>query len=454
MAARDQRAFLKKQIADDDLPCLSLNLNVPGFPKSNPAVQHFFSYVLTDLKYFLRANLIELSDSKSICRVDDAGDFYLSPICGNAKKMEEIKQLCEDFEQNHPLGRFIDVDLNDSLGNAVSSGKLKSCFFCGERPAIECRRMNSHNSEEVRIFMFKKMADYCRLQRENILVKRISSLGLKALLDEISLSPKPGLVDKFSCGSHADMDYQSFLASSAAISGWFEELVRAGFCFDQDDQRKALPVIRNIGLRMESDMYASTKNVNTHKGLIFLMGLSLFACGRLYSRQDQFNAEIFRGIIRDICKGIVLQELVYLKSSKTTHGEEIFRKYGYSGARGEVENGFPMVFDHGLPQLMAAEIPGDEDFFKCLLAITSNNNDTNILYRRGPDVLKAFQILCKNAFENFNIANYSVVAKFCESENISPGGSADLLAVTIFVHSVMLADQRNDITPLSELNDF
>jgi holo-ACP synthase/triphosphoribosyl-dephospho-CoA synthase len=103
---------------------------------------------------------------------------------------------------------------------------------------------------------------------------------------------------------------------------------------------------------------------------------------------------------------------------------------------------------------MAAEEPGDEGFFKCLLAISSNNNDTNILYRGGPEILIAFQGLCLEALENFNTANLSAVAGFCENENISPGGSADLLAVTLFIDSVMHADQRKEFTPLSEINDF
>ena len=68
--------------------------------------------------------------------------------------------------------------------------------------------------------MFSKMAGYCRQQRESEIIKQIASLGLKALLYEISLSPKPGLVDKFSNGSHDDMNYQTFVDSSATISGW------------------------------------------------------------------------------------------------------------------------------------------------------------------------------------------------------------------------------------------
>ena len=86
--------------------------------------------------------------------------------------------------------------------------------------------------------MFGEMNKYCSRQREHALAKRFSSLGLKALLYEISLTPKPGLVDKFSNGSHADMNYQTFIDSSVAISQWFNELVYAGFAFRGNDYTK------------------------------------------------------------------------------------------------------------------------------------------------------------------------------------------------------------------------
>ena len=112
----------------------------------------------------------------------------------------------------------------------------------------------------------------------------------------------------------------------------------------------------------------------------------------------------------------------------------IFQKYGFSGARGEAESGFKLVFEYGLPQLSGLTALNDEALFKCFLAIASRNNDTNILYRRGPEVLSCpFSGLCKKAAENFSEANYSKVMEFCKSENISPGGSADLLALSIFI---------------------
>ncbi len=422
---------------------MSLSLNVPGFPKSNSTTNAFFKYCLSDLKYALTANRLEIDQNEAVDFCDMAGDFFLVPCSTDNHSLTEIKQICEDFEVYHSLGRFIDVDLNDLGGNSVSSGKSKLCFFCLERPAIECRRENSHDFEELRSFMFSKMSSFCKRQKEEQLIKKYSSLAQQAILSEISLSPKPGLVDKFSCGSHADMNYQTFVDSTTAISPWFGELVRAGFSFQEDDLTKALPLVRSIGLRMECSMFEATRNVNTQKGIIFLMGLSLFACGKISGENGQFTTEEFRAIVRSICKDLVKNELGSIRQSVKSHGEDVYRKFGFSGARGEAETGFRTVFKYGLPLLAEVTELSDELLIKCFLSISVNNMDTNILYRSNPEVLATFRNLCKMALDNFNDANYSLVIDYCKNENISPGGSADLLAVTIFVWSVMRMQSFN-----------
>ena len=440
MEARDQRAFFKGQIAKRGMPSLSLTLNIPGYPKSNSSVENFFGYCLIDFRCFLKANLINILDEEVVSGIDAAGDFYIVPYSPDIRTLHEIKQYCEAFEHNHPLGRFIDADLNDPKGDSISSGKSKICFFCLERAAIECRRENAHDVEEVRAFMFSKMDLYCKDRRENSLVEKLSSLALRAILSEISLTPKPGLVDKFSNGSHTDMNYQTFLDSTTAIYPWFPELIREGIKFSDPDLTKALPILRNIGLQMESAMFEATHNVNTQKGIIFLIGLSLFACGMLFGKSDRFNWDEFRDLLRGICKDLVIKELKNAGNGANSHGTDIYHKYGLSGARGEAESGLETVFRFGLPQLMGVDQLDDSLLIRCFLAIASKNNDTNILYRSNPEILGIFQKFCSQALHNFNDENYSAVIEFCKNNNISPGGSADLLAVTIFVWSVIRAD--------------
>jgi len=448
LEARNNRALLKNEIAIKGLCSLSLSLNVPGFPKSNATVKAFFISCLRDLKYILEANCIDINVDEAIEDCDMAGDFFIVPFTIVHLSLTEIKQICEDLEENHPLGRFIDVDLNDKQGNSVSSGKSKICFFCREKPAIECRRENVHDFDALRTYMFSEMAIYCRKQKEELISKKISSLALKAILAEIALTPKPGLVDKFSYGSHSDMNYQTFMDSTAAISPFFGELIHEGFNFNKDDLTRALPVIRNIGIRMEAAMYEATHNINTQKGIIFLMGLSLFACGRLFRLSDHFDKDEFRDIIKNICKDLIKKELAGLTYPVKSHGENIFLKYGYTGARGEAESGFRTVFEYGLPKLMDTHELNDEALTKCLLALAANNDDTNILYRSNPEVLKRFKELCDTALKDFNEANYSAVTDFCRVENISPGGSADLLVVSVFVCLMINFDQQTGFTHL------
>ncbi len=416
---------------------------MPGYPKSNPTVACFFDHCLDELNFHLGAHQLAVKVEMAIKISDEAGDFYLVPVVTGKHPIEDWKQLCESFEENHPLGRFVDVDLNDSQGEAVSSGKSKLCFFCQTEPAIHCRHQKTHNLEMVRRFMFDKMAEYNKKQTDSEIAKRLQGLALKALLYEISLTPKPGLVDKFSNGSHSDMNFLTFLDSSAVISPWFGELVKAGLSFHDDDLSNALPIIRNTGLRMEAAMYEATGNINTHKGAIFLMGLSLFACGILYNQSCHFEPEKFRSIVSGICRNLVRKELAVISGRELTHGEKIFREFGYGGARGEAESGFKTVFEHGLPQLANLENTRDEALTKCFLAISAVNNDTNILWRSGSEVLSAFQHLCREILKNFNEANFSLLVNYCDSENISPGGSADLLAVSIFVWSVMKSEGKD-----------
>ena len=110
----------------------------------------FFNSCLSDLKLHLHSLRIDILGNDAIEIGDAAGDFFLVPFSIADFSLKEIKQICEDFEGNHPLGRFIDVDLNDEQGNTVSFGKSKLCFFCREKPAIECRRENAHSFRRIK----------------------------------------------------------------------------------------------------------------------------------------------------------------------------------------------------------------------------------------------------------------------------------------------------------------
>lgn len=455
LEARQERANLRRRIASTGHASLSLSLNVPGHPKSSTSLNRFFDLVLTELHHFLRANRILMDESKEIRHIDAAGDFYIATLSDAPDNLKPWKDICESFEETHPVGRLIDIDITSRDGEAVSSQKAKACFICEFRPALFCMRDQRHSKDELRSFIFKQVDVFLAEQHKDILCRRLSTLATKAVLYEISLSPKPGSVDRFDPGSHEDMDFFTFINSSAAISPFFCKLARSGYDVPGIDAlAEALPFIRSIGLQAEDAMFNETNGINTQKGLIFLAGITLYAAASVLRRHDgRFSKYTFMDSVKAITYGICQRELPIdnndLSESQLTHGQMCARKYGLplgGGVRYEAEMGFPTIFDHGLPvlekhlghkPLPVKEADVKEALTDTLLAIMAANNDSNILYRKGPrqleEVKRRANDILTTTHPGQKELKYSQLQDYCKKENISPGGSSDLLAVTLLI---------------------
>lgn len=441
--ARESRAISKKEFSDSGLACLSISLNIPGYPKHSDLWDQFFKQIVIEVKDYLLANRIILNVEAEQKTSDDAGSFYLASLLNRELDVFELKRICEKFEMEHPVGRVIDIDISDKFNIPVSSNKMKACVFCKSKPAIVCMREQSHSQEEIKGYINHEIENYLENVRKKEVCRKLSTIALQSILYEVSLTPKPGLVDKSDSGIHRDMNYYTFLNSSAVISSYFNELAMKGWSFNQP-LSKALPVIRNIGIEMERQMFKATNNVNTQKGLIFLLGISLFASANILSKDKNPSFEDFRKAIKTICASLKDEQKQAKKLTYATHGEECFSKYGYElggGIRKEAYEGFPTVFQFGLPQLdcfglSINNIDLNNALTCSLLSIMSKNNDTNILYRSNQQTLeelkKKSQIALRAILKNNDYTEYENLIDFCKDYEISPGGSADLLAITVF----------------------
>jgi len=427
-----------------------LSLNIPGVPKSTDLTRKFFRTVLAELEIYLASERIFLSSDNKNQFEDTAGEFYINSIENLNIDSLKIKEITERFEENHSAGRLIDVDIFDVDSQPVSSGKAKKCMVCGKYSAVDCMRSQRHSYEELRETVFSKMEKYLAEKRKESVVKKISSLATKSILYEISLTPKPGLVDFENSGAHSDMNFLTFLDSTAVLAVHFENFAKSGYEFTKT-LNQALPEIRRIGLALEKEMFRETDGVNTQKGAIFLMGLSVFAMSYAFSRNENPTLEEFRQTVREICKNLVSDELQTNQSETKTHGELCFEKYGNAGAgaRFEAENAFPSVFDHALP-VFRLYFPFTDKFNrekinfalrKVLLTLISVNNDSNILYRKGRETAEMLKEKARICLETESGEKYKELCEFCIRENISPGGSADLLAITIFPGNIEKIDK-------------
>ncbi len=104
----------------------------------------------------------------------------------------------------------------------------------------------------------------------------VAMFATKAVLYEVSVSPKPGLVDRHTNGAHTDMDFFTFMASSSALSKGFMDIAKLSNNYEGEASR-LLTLLRPIGIEMEAAMFASTNKVNTHKGIIFSLGILVAA---------------------------------------------------------------------------------------------------------------------------------------------------------------------------------
>jgi triphosphoribosyl-dephospho-CoA synthase len=258
-----------------------------------------------------------------------------------------------------------------------------------------------------------------------------------ALLAELETWPKPGLVSHVDCGSHTDMDASTFRASVAAIRPYFGRLALAGAAGSAMDE------LRAIGLEAERAMLEKTFGANTHRGAIFGLGLLCAAAGATWTGESRFSppqsAHILTAIVRGQWGTAIMRGPIPLLS----HGTEALRRYGAGGARAQAAAGFPHALEVGLPALRIGRTlaPGDPEAARVhtFFALLESLQDTNLLYRGGTDGLRFAQEQARNFLERGGIRQAgwreqaATVHRAFIARRLSPGGCADLLAITLFL---------------------
>ncbi len=276
------------------------------------------------------------------------------------------------------------------------------------------------------------------------LAKKIEILATRALLYEVAATPKPGLVDSANTGAHRDMDLFTFLCSATALGPAFSACFTAGACHAGTPEA-LLPAIRAIGIEAEQEMLRATGGVNTHKGILFSMGILCGAAG-LISRQREsrrFSAEQLCDMAAKIVAGIVERDFGNLNEKSTlTYGEKLYLKHGITGIRGEVAGGFQTVRQISLPLIRQHWHQADTNtlLVELLVQLMTHAEDSNILGRHDMAMLGVVRAKAKEAleaggaFHPEGLAAIEALDQWCISQWVSPGGSADLLAVTVFLH--------------------
>ena len=266
----------------------------------------------------------------------------------------------------------------------------------------------------------------------------LADAAVEALVDEATLTPKPGLVDLRGNGAHADMNWMLMCRSARALRPAFLAMALAGRRIgDQQALREHIGAAGRDGERLMSQ---ATGGVNTHRGAIWALGLLVTAAAQPGPRQGGDARVVARraGALARLHDGGA-------PAVTANKGALACLRHGVGGARSQAQAGFPQVTEVALPMLRASLRRGDGDAaarLNALLAVMAQLDDTCLLARGGRPALEAAQRGARRVLDAGGAASAggSAALRLLDAtllaRRLSPGGAADLLAATLLLDRI------------------
>lgn len=433
--ARERRAFRQQKLfAQYPIPMICFTMNIAGPVKNNPLIRKGFELGKQYLKEQLDSLKIIPAYFMEVNEPTGNEAYYL--ISADALF---IKRITCSIEDGFEIGRLFDMDVLKPDGEKAERSRLglmpRPCLICGG-PAVDCARSRAHTVEQLQTKTTRLLLN--AIEKEDAMFA--ARLACRSLLYEVCTTPKPGLVDRDGNGSHKDMDIFTFMDSSSALWPYFETCTRIGRQTATQPPKYTFEQLRFAGRKAEADMLSATNQVNTHKGAIFSMGILCAALGRLPREQWRFSDVILKECAA-MARGLVAADFDKLtEETAITTGQKLYLRYHISGVRGQMEEGLPAVRDVGLPVLkegIARGLSINDAGCSALLALITATADTNLiarssLFTQQEIVARIKKLLSESPYPDKQTL-YQLDSEFVR-ENLSPGGSADLLAVCYFLY--------------------
>ena len=348
-------------------------------------------------------------------RLDDAADTqmlldldlfrrHIAPALGATVRFvgtEPTDRLTRRYNQlmHEVLADVRETARLEKKGNAVSASRVRKAMEQGDMSTIR------------------------QLVPPTTLPYIIAHLATQALQAELDTTPKPGLVDKDNNGAHRDMDYALMQRSIDTLHPYFVKLARLGFA----DTLPTHTAIRDIGIEAERAMLAATNGVNTHKGALFSMGLAVVAAAH------EKDTDSLQTTIKALA--------ACFPDTNGTHGSKAkLLSKGTTAIKGALDNareGYEMLFAEWLPFYIERRKERDaHTLHKTLLRIMCDLDDTNVIYRTDLATAKEVKQEARALLDSFSKAALKDMDRRYTARNISPGGAADMLSLTIFIGSI------------------
>ena len=367
-------------------------------------------------------------------RLDDAADTqmlldldlfrrHIAPALGATVRFvgtEPTDRLTRRYNQlmHEVLADVRETARLEKKGNAVSASRVRKAMEQGDMSTIR------------------------QLVPPTTLPYIIAHLATQALQAELDTTPKPGLVDKDNNGAHRDMDYALMQRSIDTLHPYFVQLALLG-CADTLPSHTS---IRDAGIEAEKAMLAATNGVNTHKGALFSMGLAVVAAAheerKIAANEEQILKERNGGEDVLVSLQTTIKALAAsFPDTNGTHGSKAkLLSKGTTAIKGALDNareGYEMLFAEWLPFYIERRKEHDaHTLHKTLLRIMCDLDDTNVIYRTDLATAEEVKLEARALLDNFSETALKDMDRHYTTRNISPGGAADMLSLTIFIGSI------------------
>lgn len=367
-------------------------------------------------------------------RLDDAADTqmlldldlfrrHIAPALGATVRFvgtEPTDRLTRRYNQlmHEVLADVRETARLEKEGNAVSASRVRKAMEQGDMSTIR------------------------QLVPPTTLPYIIARLATQALQAELDTTPKPGLVDKDNNGAHRDMDYALMQHSINTLHPYFVKLAQLG----STDALPSHTAIRDAGIEAEKAMLSATNGVNTHKGALFSMGLAVVAAAheerKIAANEEQILKERNGGEDVLVSLQTTIKALAAsFPDTNGTHGSKAkLLSKGTTAIKGALDNareGYEILFAEWLPFYIERRKERDAyTLHKTLLRIMCDLDDTNVIYRTDLATAEEVKQEARVLLDSFSKAALKDMDRHYTTRNISPGGAADMLSLTIFIGSI------------------
>ena len=433
--ARERRAQRQMQLLQQyGRPLICFTMNIAGPIKNSPLIHRGFLMGNRLLEQQLMAAKAKILHFEEIC--EKTGNEAIYVLDCDPMTAKQAAVIIEDHTE---AGRLFDMDVLRPDGSKVDRQEqnlgARTCLICGGI-AQNCARSRTHTVAQLQ----ERTQELLETALSRYESRETARLACQALLYEVAATPKPGLVDRANSGSHRDMDFFTFQASAAALWPYFETCANIGIETRNLSPEETFSRLRAPGMVAEGEMLRATGGVNTHKGAIFSLGILCAALGRMgWEYADKPQWLLYE--CGQMTAGLVAKDFAGLTpETAKTAGQKLYLRHGITGVRGQAEAGFPAVLQVGLPKLeegLARGLSLNDAGCAALLSMLAAAADTNMISRSDYETqqniaLETAILLQKTPFPGVEVLN-RMDADFIE-KNLSPGGTADLLAMTYFLY--------------------